>query len=85
MNTFLPASDPLLREPITELAFPPWRAIGWFNTRTTGKRRQAANCGTESFELRLLIPPLVLKKMTAASSDQRAIYDCTLVWGGCCH
>ena len=24
--------------------FPSWRAIGWFNTMMTGKRRQAANC-----------------------------------------
>ena len=24
--------------------FSPWRAIGWFNTMPTGKRRQAANC-----------------------------------------
>ena len=35
---------------------------------TTGKRRQAANC-VQSFELGLLITPLVLKKMTAASQS----------------
>jgi hypothetical protein len=27
-----------------QAGFSPWRAIGWFNTMTTGKRRQAANC-----------------------------------------
>ena len=52
-----------------QVAFPPWRAIGWFNTMTTGKRGQAANRIQSQ-----LITPLELKKMTAASSDQRAIY-----------
>ena len=27
-----------------QAGFSPWRAIGWFNTMPTGKRRQAANC-----------------------------------------
>ena len=67
-------SDTLSREPIIKLAFPLWRAIGWCNTMTTETRRQAAGCvHTESFELGPLITPLVLKKMTAASPDQRAI------------
>ena len=43
-NTFLSSFDTFLWEPVTKLAFPPWHAIGWFNTMTTGKRRQAANC-----------------------------------------
>ena len=43
----------------------PWRAIGWFNTMTTSSQLR-----TESFELGLLITPLVLKKLTAASPDQ---------------
>ena len=41
------------------------RAIGWFNTMTTGKRQQAAKC-VESVELGPLISPLVLKKTTRA-------------------
>ena len=62
-NTFISASHTLWREPITKLAFPPWHAVGWFNTMTTGKRRQAANS------------EFLLKKMTAASPDQRALSD----------
>ena len=46
-DTFLSTFDTFLREPITKLAFPPWRGIGWFNIMTTGKRRQAANCAIE--------------------------------------
>ena len=55
-----------------QAGFSPWRAIGWFNTMTTGKRQQAANLRKESFELWPL--------MTAASPDQRAIYD--WAWSG---
>ena len=46
---------------------------------TTGKRQQTAKC-VQSFELDLLITPLVLKKITAASPDQRAIYN--WAWSG---
>jgi hypothetical protein len=53
---------------------PDGSSSGWFNTTTTGMRRQAANC-VQSFELGPLITPLVVKKMTAASPDQRAVYD----------
>ena len=58
-----------------QAGFSSWRAIGWFNTMTTGKRRQSSQLCTESIQLGPLITPLVLTKKTAASLDQRTIYD----------
>ena len=58
----------------SQAGFSPWHAISWFNTMTTGKRRQAAN-HVQSVEIGQLITPFVLRKMTAASPDQRSIYD----------
>ena len=63
-----------------QAGFSPWHAIGWFTKMTTRKRRQAANRVQGSYELGPLITPFVLKKMTAASPDQRAIYDWS--WSG---
>jgi hypothetical protein len=70
-KTFLSASDMLLLEPITKLAFP--LACYWLVKHNDDKA--SSQLRTESFELGPLITPLVLKKMTAASPDQGAIYD----------
>ena len=43
-NTFVSASDTFFAGASHRTGFSPWHAIGWFNTITTGKRRQAANC-----------------------------------------
>ena len=61
-----------------QAGFSPWQTIGWFNTKTTGKRTGIA------YRVNLTLPidlwSEVLEKMTAASPDQRAIYD--WAWSG---
>ena len=55
--TFLSRFNTVMGGANHQAGFSPWRAIGQFNATTTGKRRRA-------------VTPLVLKKTTAASSEQ---------------
>ena len=75
-NTILSASDTLLREPSPSWFFPLARlCLVWHND----DRKATANC-VQSVELGPWITPLVLKEITTASPDQRAIYD--WAWSG---
>ena len=61
-----------------QAGFSPWRAIGWINTMTTGKRRQAANCVQSRLNYARWSSLLCWRKLT--SPDQHAIYDWS--WSG---
>ena len=77
-RAILSASDTLLREPITKLAFPPGALLAGLTQWWQGSD------GRQPIVYRFIIgpsiTPLVLKKMKAASPDQRAYYD--WAWSG---